>query len=432
MQPTLELTPQYRYTVYEHRQEIDGELVRQKMIALKHIDSVFPTILTGLEYYSYPYTGAEPFRGDRTSKSELSYICQALNYICPRYHIKKLTDIDFDMIVDFFDYYRDTPKKHNQEAYLSQQSLDRCIRAVTNFFANLTVFHKTKCSVKDLCREVYIKDSRRSARQRKVFVPAYRTKRHHSADKEILRDIPISAAVKLVNLAYIHDPMIAFAIVLQLFAGLRPSEAMNVRQADSPLAGTPGITCKDANGKVTSMKVDLQKELVLRSDGVNVGQIKKEREVLTFMSFHRYLYPAYKRHLLILERYPVEPDYKAMFVLDNGKAMTYPVYAKRVQKLIMKHLKPMLQASNDEREVLFARELDSRKLAPHAFRHVFTVMLVLEGLGVGDIQKYRGDSSPESALTYLKNKGDLMQIVKGVHESVISDLKGLDLDDDTD
>ena len=39
---TLKLIPQYRYTVYEHKQEIDGELVRQRMIALKHIDGVFP------------------------------------------------------------------------------------------------------------------------------------------------------------------------------------------------------------------------------------------------------------------------------------------------------------------------------------------------------------------------------------------------------
>ena len=118
-----------------------------------------------------------------------------------------------------------------------------------------------------------------------------------------------------------------------------------------------------------------------------------------------------------------------MFVLDNGKAMPYATYVNRVQKLIHQHLKPMLQKSDDEREVVFARELDSRKLAPHAFRHVFTVMLVLENLTVGDIQKFRGDSSPESALTYLKNKGDLMQLVKSIHESAILELKGLDLDD---
>ena len=426
---TLKLIPQYRYTVYEHKQEIDGELVRQRMIALKHIDGVFPSILTGLEFYSYPYTGQEPFRETRTNKSELHYICQALNYICPRYHIQKLNDVNYDMIVDFFDSYCNTPKKHNPEAYLSQQSLDRCIRAVTNFFANLTVFHKTKCNVEDLCREVYVKDTLRSARKRRVFIPAYRAKRHHSADKEILRDIPLSAAVKLVNLAYVHDPMIAFAIVLQMFAGLRPSEAMNVRQADSPLAGTPGITCKMANGKVNKFKIDLQKELLLRSDGVHVGNIKKEREVLTFPGFLRYIFPAYQRHLLLLNNYPVEENFKPMFVLENGKAMTYPVYVSRVRKLINQHLKPLLRESADEREVVFARELDSRKLAPHAFRHVFTVMLVLLGLNAGDIQKYRGDSSPESALEYMKNKGELMLIVKNIHESALLELKELDLND---
>lgn len=428
LQP-FHITPEHQYSVYAHRRVIDGIQSTRQMIVLKHIDSQIIAEFTGLEFYSYPYTGQAPHRTNRPVKSELGYICQALNYITKQHRIERLIDITADMVFDFFDYYCSKPKRNNKESYNSQQSLDRCIRAVTNFFANLTVYHTTKCDVKELCREVFTKDSPRSIRQKKVFIPAYRAKQHQSVDKEILRDLPISAAVKLVNLAYIHDPMIAFAIVLQLFAGLRPSEVMNVRQKDSPLACTKGISCTIANGTLVSMKIDLQRELVLRGDGVSVGRIKKEREVLTYRGFHRYLYPAYKRHLTLLKRYPVDPNYKPMFVLNSGKAMTYPAYLIRVQRLIQRYLKPMLESSNDEREVIFARELDSRKLAPHAFRHVFTVMLVLEGLNVSDVQKYRGDSSPESALTYIKNKGDLMNIVKGVHESVIAELKGLDLDD---
>ena len=275
MQHTIDFGAQYRYTVYEHKRVVDGELVHQQMIALKYVNGAFPAILTGLEFYSYPYTGAAPYHETRIRKNDLTYICQALNYICFHCQIQKLTDITEDMVFKFFDYYCNKPKSNNQEAYLSQQSLDRCVQAVTNFFANLSLYHKTNCNVNELLREIYVKDSPRSIRQRKIFVPAYRAKRHHSAEKELLRDIPISAAVKLVNLAYIHDPMIAFAIVLQLFAGLRPSEVMNVRQADSPLVKTAGIAYKIVCGKVTEFKIDLQKELVLRSDGVSTGQIKK-------------------------------------------------------------------------------------------------------------------------------------------------------------
>ena len=47
-------------------------------------------------------------------------------------------------------------------------------------------------------------------------------------------------------------------------------------------------------------------------------------------------------------------------------------------------------------------------LSPHVFRHWFTVQLVLSGINEpGTLMAFRGDTSPESALTYINNKGEL-------------------------
>ena len=51
---------------------------------------------------------------------------------------------------------------------------------------------------------------------------------------------------------------------------------------------------------------------------------------------------------------------------------------------------------------------------PHGFRHWFTVQLVLRGVEAAGIADFRGDSSLESATTYIMNKGELQRNYKRV------------------
>ena len=71
---------------------------------------------------------------------------------------------------------------------------------------------------------------------------------------------------------------------------------------------------------------------------------------------------------------------------------------------------PIYLRSDDPELVLFGQTLMERSLSPHVFRHWFTVQLVLSGINnPGILMKLRGDSSPESALTYIDSKGDLLK-----------------------
>lgn len=69
---------------------------------------------------------------------------------------------------------------------------------------------------------------------------------------------------------------------------------------------------------------------------------------------------------------------------------------------------PIYLQSNDNELVLYGQTLMEHSLSPHVFRHWYTVQLVLSGINEpGVLMHYRGDTSPESALTYINNKGEL-------------------------
>lgn len=415
MNKIITFIPDCRFSVYEHKIKTGNELSVQRMIVLKNSTNQIVSY-TGLEQFSYPYTGQPPKVEVRT-KAELVYICGALNYIFSHNHVTKVADITSKMIFAYFDHYVNTPKAHSKEILRSQQSMDLCVRHVTNFFCNLSIVFDTNITVDELvvCEET--KASRHSHRIVRRYYPRYVPKRPHSRDTALLRDMPIDAAKRLVELAMIYDPMIAFAIALQLYAGLRPGSAMNVRQADSPLSSIPGIKLSYTGSAISGMEIDLTREFLLRSDGISVGKIKRERVVRVYSGFLEELVPIYMFHQKLLAATPCEEAFRPMFIGRNGRAMTYSTYTKRVNKLLLTHLKP--ECENNKALQPFAQLLDSYNWAPHTLRHCFSVQLVLEGLDVAQVQYYRGDSSPESALAYLGGKHALTFCVQHAHKQAI-------------
>lgn len=413
--------PDYRFSVYEHKIHNQNELASYRMIVLKNKDNRV-VVYTGLEQFSFSYTGQLP-RITVRQKAELVYICNALNHIFTHNRIYRIADITVEMIMGYFDAYCNTPKGKSEDTMLSQQSLDNCVRHVSSFFGNLAMAYPTKVKIDELLVYEDVKANHRSHRVVRRYVPRYVPKRCHSWEVKQLRDMPLAAAQRLLELAWIHDPMIAFGIALQLYAGLRPGCVVNVRQNGSPISSTDCIRLSYIGSAVSGISIDLTHEYVLRSDGVSVGRIKKERVVHVYKPFIPAFMEAYRLHMQLLSRKACEAEYKPMFIGAARKAMTYNTYAKRVKRLVYDYLKPELYLSEEPTLSAFAHLLDSYSWAPHTLRHCFTVSLVLEGLDVAQLQYFRGDKSPESALTYLANKGELMRQVANVHQQAISALR---------
>lgn len=400
------------FTVYQHPIMRSGELSTYRMIVLRDADGRI-TCFTGLEAFSYEYTGQVPKIQVRR-KQELVYICRALNDICEYNQISHLNEITSDMIFEFFDDYC--------SGDLTERSLSNCVTAVSHFFANLAACYDMKFTPKDLLHTEYYKRHEKAKTVYRKYIPRYVVPKKDAVESNIPRDIPLRIVQMLVDLADKYDPMISFAIVAQTATGLRGSGPMNMRQIESPVSADPGLRFTRIGDRVTHISIDMTKTYRLREDGKSVGGIKRKRTVQVYPKFIEEFCLAYQKHLQFLKRCNVDPRYMPMFVNRDGQAMTYATYRYRLHKLIEDHLIPKLLESENPEDVLLAQRLRLRKLSPHIFRHVFTVRLVLEGLDVAQIQMYRGDKNPESALTYMADKGELVKRLIETHDLAISGL----------
>lgn len=204
MTKIISFTPVYHFGVYEHKVHNRKELSKVRMIVLKNEYNQI-IYYTGLEQFSYPYTGQLPKKKERL-KAELVYICAALNYIFGHSRIAKIADITAEHVFGFFDSYCNTPKGDSENIMRQQQSLDKCVKAVTNFFANLSQVFPMCLTVEDLMNYEETKANKHSHRIVRRHVPRYVPQRPHSYEYEQLRDMPWEAAKRLVELAYYHDP----------------------------------------------------------------------------------------------------------------------------------------------------------------------------------------------------------------------------------
>lgn len=98
-----------------------------------------------------------------------------------------------------------------------------------------------------------------------------------------------------------------------------------------------------------------------------------------------------------------------MFVDNNRMAMTYKTYARRFTTLVDNHFRPVLLECDDPECRIYGQLLYENNLTLHSLRHWYSVQLVLHGEDIAQIQYWRGDKNPESAFTYLQNKGDLVR-----------------------
>jgi integrase len=170
---------------------------------------------------------------------------------------------------------------------------------------------------------------------------------------------------------------------------------------------------------ILKIEIDLREELNIRSDLISVGNIKKERKQQVPDIFLNAFREAYNQYIEYLKGKKFEKDYGAFTVNKQGKAMTYFSYRKKFQEIIQSEIIPMYLASEKPELVLYGRILMENKLSPHIFRHWYTVQLVLSGISEpGVLMYWRGDSSPESSLTYLQNKGELEKQYRKVNNEV--------------
>lgn len=395
-----------RYGLYALQSTLEsGEVFHRCFIVLRDEYGMIVRF-TRLQDYADVYDGknAKPLTADPAKK--LSCIVSMLNYILvdhgEQFQIRSIFDITKNMLEEFFTEY--ALEVLPDGTYRTAATIEKCIAVVTHFMWNLTRSFAgyMKVSAEELYETRTMKTSG-SGKEAKT-VPAFQII-YHAYEKPILRDMPVKVLELLIPLAFRYTRDIAFALCLQAFAGLRAGEVCNVRQETSPYGA--GIRITEMNGSVRKIEIDLRREYCLRSDGVSVGGIKKERLQCVYPPFFTVFMRAYELHQSYLQDRRFEKQYCPMFVNGQGKAMTYEGYRQRFHKLICEYLRPLLLKNEDPELHLYGQLLCEHSLGLHTLRHWYTVQLVLMGENIAGIQYWRGDKNPASAFQYLQNKGDL-------------------------
>lgn len=403
---------QTHFSVYKHTLVIsDDKLITRHFITLKHPDGTMD--FTDFHKYIRP-----AFRNIRRIESNdysrFIFVCQFLNHAFFTSGITKLSHLQVVHAESFLNAYAMCELPDDDDfTQRNENTVKRCCSFLMDFYIVL-IREKVICAKE---AELYIKVPSRDRRGRYTerLEPVFSVRYQGKAQPAIFRDIP-DKAFRLIfhQIATKHTELLAL-IALGAFAGLRPSEACNVRRTDSPLG--PGILFSYFENTVEDVEIDLTYERNLRSDLKSVGSIKKERRQKVPLIFLKSFVDAYNTYMKYMEGRIYEAEYAPLTVNRYGKALTYDSYYQKFQELIQDEMIGIFLESGDPELVLYGRTLMERRISPHIFRHWYTVQLVLAGVtDPGELMYYRGDKSPESALSYLREKGELEKRYMKVNE----------------
>lgn len=405
----------YRYGLYNHKLiSKDGITYTRSFIVIKNR---FGVIARFTNFHNYVGVYENKIFVPITSNAEakLRYICMMLNYVLiqhyERFRIDHVFKISREALECFFRDY--AQEKLPNGKYRGEQSVEKCVYTVTEFFRKLRreFGNYVILTQADLYTENTVRNKYGKIKIKRV--PAFQVKGIPKTDTAF-RELPTKAFKILLNLAFRYAPDIAFAICLQAFAGLRAGEVLNVRQEGSPVGS--GLIFTRIEDRTTKVEIDLTREIAMRSDGVICGKIKKERRQCVYPPFLNAFVTAYEHHKRFLSTQTFENEYCPMFINNWGMAMTYDDYSGRFSALVDNHFRPVLLECEDPECRIYGQLLYENRLGLHALRHWYSVQLVLHGEDIAQIQYWRGDKNPESAFSYLQDKGDLSRELESAND----------------
>ena len=446
MQDYIEYIKKCKFSVVKTRYTIKGHLYTRFEIALK--DKETGLVVWHSDYADYILYLRHKDQSFEAKNDEGIYaVVQFLNYVFidnyEKYGIKEFSDITVEMLKDYLSYYSNSKTKQGN-TYPSEASVEAKRNNISIFLWNYcyqhpNYMHYIRCN--DLMEKEKCRGKDGFTHNRNNYKVKYRC--HKNAKKRLFRDMPMELVERFIKMAEIYDPEMVLAIVLMAYAGLRKAEVCNLRQKNGGCYA-PGWIINEIQDSVvnngvaevfqrcTSIELDLSDELLLRSDGVSVGSIKKERMQPVYPGYTELIYHYYKRHMKYIEGKETE-IYKPLFVNKTpdkrtGKymALTKKELTKRINKLFYDHVVPSLEYDNNFKFQEFNITIKKHTWGPHSFRHWFTVSLVLKGCSAAEIQTYRGDKSPKSANAYLERKGELQLLYEGAADEMASRIIGDD------
>lgn len=221
-----------------------------------------------------------------------------------------------------------------------------------------------------------------------------------------------------LKVAEIEAPDIVVGILLQMFAGLRIGEVLNLRYID--------INMKERGSHmpITFEVQDRWSEIFAGKKNIYLEQIKTEREQVVINS--TFVRDYFYQNLKIRENRK-DIDSNALIINSKTKeAMRTQAYRYRFEKVKKKFLEIVKYTSEEDYVYL-----TSKPWSTHIGRGIYTNILKFEmSLDVATTALARGDLSEKSAATYIEkveNEQKLIEAIKVLDEIYEKRKKNKDL-----
>ncbi|MEK4078814.1 site-specific integrase [Solibacillus sp. FSL K6-1126] len=226
--------------------------------------------------------------------------------------------------------------------------------------------------------------------------------------KELEHVIPFEFIPVFIEIATIHAPRIALGIYLQIFGGLRVSEVLNIKRTQ--------IT-KTLASKEFILQIENQN---FRTDLKEHASVKKTR-TQAVLDVNGWGSTLLRQHLNIYQ----SKSTNALFLNSNDRPMSgrsYRQYFEKCKNLFISQL----ECSEQIDHRIVAQHLKSIKWSTHIGRGTFTNLVANEASNPYEIAHMRGDSSLESALSYMVSTSRIHQKIEDkletMHETYIPNL----------
>lgn len=210
-----------------------------------------------------------------------------------------------------------------------------------------------------------------------------------------LENLSLFALSEFLSLAVDHKPMIALAIGMQAFMGLRTGEACN--------ASYYNIKATYMFDTLKGFSVNLKQKPILRGDGVNVGNIKTPGIAYVHPAFITYFELLYEHHrTYIKDVFKKENKYGAIFMNRDGAALTHESYESQFNELV-ELLIDRLNSTGNAMAIEEAKMMLEYKFTTHTLRYFFTnFVAMLPSTNIFELANLRRDRSLKSAFDYIR------------------------------
>lgn len=390
----------------------EGEVQMIPCIVMYEKETMIPVAYPGYERWYLNLVENEQ-QAASTLTLKASAVCAFLNYILQNTAVDALQDVTINIIRDFIADYRTKP---NGE-YREHTGWSRGVNIVYAFLSVYWEYNHESFEFAYEPKDLYSKTNVINPRKQSVkeykankfsVKPHKSTKKKYRFLAENYLDIVIDAARK-------YDPMIALAIGLQAYAGLREGEIANLtRKSLSAVYG--------AFNRMQGYSINLNKPAPFAANWTGkspFGNIKIPREQEVYSSFVDKIEVLYQEHLKVLESVGASEDADApLFVNKHGRPMSVKSYCQRVENLFYTHFLPALKQISMEsgqwaKNAPFIEAYEAAYPGAHMFRHWFTMYLLShEKLDPREVSRWRGDSNDNSIDDYMHVYGEMIRLYK--------------------